>query len=87
MADIVAKRGPRGVGMKDDPIAWMLGGIGIATASILFMDNYAAPFGLIWNIINGEIRDVPVKYPMVVALGCFLYGVYLWGRARSQKSN
>ena len=73
--------------MKDDPFAWMLGGVGLAAASFLLMDFYDPMIGFLWNIMHGKIGGVELRYPMTVAIGCVLYNAYLWSQKRSQKRN
>lgn len=73
--------------MKDDPFAWILGGVGLAAASFLFMDFYDPMNGFLSNVMHEEIRGGQIKYPMTVAVGCVLYGAYLWSQKRSHKRN
>lgn len=65
---------------RDDPIIWIGGGVGIAVIGFLLLDAYNPSVGLVWNIMYGNVRDVPYRYVLVIAVCLVMYGAYLWNK-------
>jgi hypothetical protein len=66
--------------MKDNPLLWVLGAIGISVIGFLLLDQYTPTLGVIWNVENGTVWGVPYRYFLVVATILILFAGYSWLR-------
>ena len=71
----------------DEPVLWVLFGVGIAAVGFLLSDHYDPRWGILGFAHYGAIKMfgivLPFKYILVIAVLAFLYAGYLyWKRAK-----